>query len=99
MTIELSGKDLGIGNCEWSATGETPADVVEQVVKHLRKEHNIDMPAADMIMRGRVSENPLMSDADASVKLIVRRLYSELDLPVTDTPPEELPAARQVTGR
>lgn len=99
MTIELSGKDLGIADCDWSASGETPADVVRQVVEHLRQEHDIDMPSAEAIIEGKATEEPIMKSADETVRLVVRRLHADLDLPSPDTGTETRPAVRKVTGR
>ncbi|MEJ2208188.1 MAG: DUF1059 domain-containing protein [Anaerolineae bacterium] len=99
MTIELSGKDLGIANCDWSTSGETPADVIGPMVKHLRQEHDIDMPDTETIMEGRATDNPILEGVDERVALIVRRLHAELDLsPATDGT-EAQPAIGEVTGR
>jgi len=99
MTIELSGKDLGIEDCDWSASGETPADVVDQMVHHLRHEHDIDMPNTKAIMEGRVTDNPILEGVDGRVALIVRRMHAELDIPPSTDGTEAEPAIGQVTGR
>lgn len=100
MAIELSGQDLGIANCDWSATGETPADVIEQMVNHLRQEHDIDMPKTETIMEGRATDDPIMEDVDDRVRLIIRRIHAELDMPESaGGGPGAEPAVGQVTGR
>ena len=50
MIYELSIADLGVANDSTVITGDSPGDVVEKVVDHLRSEHDIDMPDADEIM-------------------------------------------------
>ncbi|MFN2228061.1 MAG: DUF1059 domain-containing protein [Anaerolineae bacterium] len=99
MTIELSGRDLGIANCDWSASGETPADVVAQMASHLRHEHGIDMPDTKAIMEGRATGNSIVEGVDDRVALIVRRMNAELDIPSSEGGTEPRPAIREVTGR
>jgi predicted small metal-binding protein len=99
MAIELSGKDLGVAGCDWSASGETPADVLEQLVDHLRHEHDINLPDAETILEGKAIEDLLMEGADEATELIVRRIYAELDMPSPDSEPDSQPAISQVTGR
>jgi hypothetical protein len=50
MIYKLSMADLGIANDSTVLTGESPGELVERVVDHLRAEHDIDMPDADEIM-------------------------------------------------
>ncbi len=52
MDYKLSMKDLGIANDSTVLEAETPGQLVEKVVEHLRAEHDIDMPDADVIMSG-----------------------------------------------
>lgn len=99
MAIELSGKDLGVADCDWSARGEAPADVLEQTVEHLGQEHGIELPSAKTIMEGKAAQQPIMEDADEAVRLIVQRVYAELDLPAPPSEPEAPPAVGPVTGR
>lgn len=99
MAIELSGKDLGVAGCDYTASGETPADVVDQMAEHLRKKHDIDMPGTQTIMEGRTSDNPIIEGTDDRVALIIRRMHSELDIPRSADGPDAEPAVGQVTGR
>lgn len=52
MDYRLSMEDLGIANDSTVLEAETPGELVEKVVEHLRAEHDIDMPDADAIMGG-----------------------------------------------
>jgi hypothetical protein len=49
-TYELNMVDLGVANDSTVISGESPGELVEKVVDHLRSEHNIDMPDAEVIM-------------------------------------------------
>lgn len=99
MAIELRGKDLGVADCDWAALGETPVDVVQQMVAHLRQEHQIEMPSAEAILEGKATEEPMLEGTDETVRLIVERLHAELDMPSPEPRSESQPAVRQVTGR
>jgi predicted small metal-binding protein len=76
---KIEGSELGIKGCDFVATGETAGDVVKAVVDHLRAEHDIDMPDADVILAGELSEEPLEM-ADPAAKVIVERLAEALDI-------------------
>ncbi len=52
MDYTLSMADLGVANDSTVLEAETPGELVEKVVEHLRAEHDIDMPDADVIMAG-----------------------------------------------
>lgn len=52
MDYKLSMADLGVANDSTVLEAETPGELVEKVVEHLRAEHDIDMPDADVIMGG-----------------------------------------------
>lgn len=52
MSYEIRMSDLGIAGDDAVFSGTTPGDVVEQVVGHLRSEHDVDMPDADDILAG-----------------------------------------------
>lgn len=73
-------KDLGVVDCYYTAQGKTPADVVEKVVGHLRKEHHIDLPDADVILAGEMSDEPLTPGVEPRVELVIRRLWEKLDI-------------------
>jgi predicted small metal-binding protein len=72
--------ELGIANCDWIASGETPGDVIDEVVAHLRDDHGIDMPDTETILEGNYIENPVMDDADEGVVIMIRRLRETLGL-------------------
>jgi predicted small metal-binding protein len=75
--IECS--ELGIEDCDFVAKGETAGDVVKEAVEHLRAEHDVDMPDADVILAGKVSQDPLEM-VDPAVALVVQRLTDALNI-------------------
>jgi predicted small metal-binding protein len=92
----VSGADLGIANCDFVAEGETPADVVAQMVDHLRSEHDIDMPDTETIMSDDFDLDMLFKDRDEGARLVVDRLREELN--VTPSEPTT-PIDRVAKGR
>lgn len=80
MGFEVSCSDLGIHDCDWVATGETAGEVVEQVVRNVRKEQKIRMPDAEAILSGDAYDSPLDESLDPAVTTIIRRLREELNL-------------------
>lgn len=94
MTIEISCSELGVHDCDWVATGETAGDVVEQVVRHLRKDQKINMPDAETILEGDFFEDPIGDATDPAASMIVRRLREALNLTGTaGTTPDAGPVA------
>ena len=96
MTKKVECKELGIKDCDFSASGETAGDVVREMVEHLRTEHSIDMPDADVILAGEVKEDPLEL-VDADVALVVKRLKEALNLVPSEEPRLKIP--KTPTGR
>lgn len=80
--MRITCDDLGVKGCDLVAEGETPADVVEQVVEHLRSEHDIDMPDAEGILNKSILEPTHIPGAepDKDVQLVVRRLREKLGI-------------------
>ena len=76
---KIRGSDLGIEDCDFVATGESAGDVVDEVVEHLRAEHDLDLPDADVILAGKLSRDPL-EIVDPAVALVVERLTEALDI-------------------
>lgn len=93
MTKKITGSELGIQDCDFTARGETAIDVASQVVEHLRAEHGIDLPDAEVIMSGDLSTS-IMPSADPAVHLIVDRLKETLNI----VPPQSSTEARPVFG-
>ena len=79
----IEGSNLGIKDCNFVAKGESAGDVVKQIVEHLRAEHDLDMPDADVILAGELSRDPL-EIVDPAVALIVERLTEALDIVPAD---------------
>lgn len=99
MTISLACADLGIQDCDWVVSGETPAEVVEQVVRRLRKEKGIKMPDPEAILEGDLTEDPLDDGIDEAAATIVRRLYEELDIQRLRGPADAAPAVGWLLDR
>ena len=93
MTNKVTGSELGIEDCDFTARGETVSDVVSQVVEHLRAVHGIDLPDAEVIMSGDLSTS-IMSAADPAVHMIVDRLKETLNIVPPKSPTEARPARR-----
>jgi predicted small metal-binding protein len=87
MTYEIQcEQDLGIQGCDFVARGDVAGDVVDQVVTHVRRAHNVKMPDADEIMRGEPSANPLAPGMDKGASTVVRRLREALNLEPDGSP-------------
>jgi predicted small metal-binding protein len=99
MAFELNCKDIGVKDCDWTAKGETPADVVEQAVAHLEDDHSLEMPEPETILEGKLTDQPLKSDVDESVRTVVERIQQELNIVPPDVPTDAAPAAGKVTTR
>ncbi len=87
--MELKCSDLGVADCDFVAKGDTPGDIVEQMVKHLREEHHIDMPEPDKILENQWAESPVFKEDKEDIEVIVKRMRQALDIDADneDTPP------------
>lgn len=94
--IKVSGKDLGIDNCNYVASGQTAGDVLKKMVAHLEQEHNMHMPPADDLLDLFQTEQdrfdwtlaPVVNarfPLDEGAILVLRRLKEKLHLPNTLT--------------
>jgi len=84
---KLTCRELGVTDCDYTATGKTAGDVVHEIVKHLRAEHDMNMPDADVILAGKANQGTLKM-LDPSVSLVIERLTSALNL-IPLTAPEK----------
>lgn len=87
MSKKIKCKELGFQGCDFIAEGETSGDVVKEIVEHLKKEHDINMPDAEVILKGKMSDN-LFDRADKATQLVIERLTEKLNI---DTPDESEP--------
>ena len=94
MTKRIGCNELGIKDCDFTASGETAGDVVIEVVKHLRAEHDIDMPDTDVILAGKVSQDPTKKKVDPAVALVVDRLIEALNIVPAVAPELQKPVTR-----
>jgi predicted small metal-binding protein len=98
MTKTTKCSELGVKDCDAVISGETAGDVVAEVVDHLRAEHDIDMPDADIILKGKVTEDPL-DVVDPAVALVVERLTEALNLSPLERPTVPGPSIGRTTPR
>ncbi|MFN2201760.1 MAG: DUF1059 domain-containing protein [Caldilineaceae bacterium] len=87
MKWEITGRELGVQDCDYTASGDEVDDVLHQIVDHLRMEHGIDMPDVDVILEAKATDDPL-GEPDADVSLIVRRLVEALNIEPPQAPEE-----------
>jgi len=81
MTIELTCMELGVKGCDLTASGETPGEVVTQIVEHLESEHGIDMPDVDSILEGITTPEEFVEGGfDQDAIMVVKRLREELGI-------------------
>jgi len=81
MTIELACTELGVEDCDFIASGETPGEVVTQFVEHLESEHDIDMPDVDSILKDKMTTDEFLGGGfDEDAIMVVRRLQEKLGI-------------------
>jgi predicted small metal-binding protein len=85
MTKRIKCSELGVKDCDFTVSGETAGEVVGKVVEHLRAEHDIDMPDADVILAGGVRDDPL-EKLDPATALVIDRLKEALNIVPPESP-------------
>lgn len=98
MTRKIECRELGIKDCDFVAKGETAGDIVREVVEHLRAEHDIDMPDADVILAGEVDQDPFKM-VDRATALVVQRLVEALNIAPSEGPAMPKPPIGRMTSR
>ncbi len=83
MSKKIKCKELGFQGCDFIAEGMTSGDVVKEIVEHLKNEHDINMPDADVILKGRMSDNPF-TPVDKATELVIERLTEKLNINMPD---------------
>jgi hypothetical protein len=73
---KLSGEDINVSGCTYTAEGETAGEVLRATVEHLKQEHDMDLPDAGLILRNEVEENGL----DHGTRLVLKRIRERLQL-------------------
>jgi predicted small metal-binding protein len=94
MSKKIKCSELGFQNCDFVAEGETAGDVVREIVEHLRSEHDIDLPDAEVILKGKMTES-LFEQADKATQLVITRLTEKLNI---DSSPEDPKPPKPVIG-
>ena len=85
MTFTIHGSDdLGVVDCDYVAKGETAGAVADDIITHLRDEHDVDMPDADAVMK---ADN--IDVSTRAVQVIVERLRDVLNIAGTVTTPDQ----------
>lgn len=78
---KISCGELGVYECDFTAQGESPAQVVEQIADHLRSEHGVHLPEVDDILKGRnLTDLVVEGELDEDANLVVRRLREKLNI-------------------
>jgi hypothetical protein len=91
-------EDLRIEDCDYSAEGATPAEVLGPIVDHLREEHDLDLPDPSLILEGKYYADKEVPPEDGT-RIVVTRLMEALDIePVEEMIPEP-PAVSRIVGR
>ncbi|MHB0859025.1 MAG: DUF1059 domain-containing protein [Anaerolineae bacterium] len=87
MAVELKCADLGIAGCNTVFHGETPAEAIEELRKHLKAEHDVNLPEADIILKAepnwdlRAATDSFMRDGyDRKEITIIRRLRTMFEV-------------------
>lgn len=92
--ITVSGKELGIDQCNYVSHGVTAGEVVKDMFDHLEHAHDMKMPSVDDALDLLHSENeavdwtlaPVVNarlPLEEGVVLVLRRLKEKLHLPNT----------------
>ena len=87
MSKKIKCSELGIQNCDFVAEGETSGDVVREIVEHIRSEHDIDLPDAEVILKGKITDGPF-EQADRATELVITRLREKLNIESSDEDPK-----------
>ncbi len=84
---ELSGAQINLNGCTYRAEGETAAEVLRKMVRHLEDEHGMTLPDPKAILAGDVDETRL----DRGVRLVLDRIRDHLDLIDKGIPDRSVP--------
>jgi predicted small metal-binding protein len=79
-------EDLRIADCHLEVEGDTPEEIVSEVVEHLREEHGMDLPDADAITKGQVDK----TEVDEKIWTVVKRMQDALEISDVGAEDEEL---------
>jgi predicted small metal-binding protein len=95
MTKQIYCKELGLVDCDFQARGETPGEVITDAVEHLEKDHEMELPDAEVILEGDYDPGNLPE----KTRLVVQRLrraaniHSEAKMPhmkpIRNVPPTD----------
>lgn len=94
MTKKISCKELKVEGCHHTAQAASSGAALEEMVEHLRKEHDIDLPEAEEILEGDFDPQAW----DESTNLLITRMREELNLPPLDPAPETAEEAEPATS-
>jgi len=78
MIKQIKCKDLGFEGCQFRTRGATAEAVLQEIVEHLRAEHDVDVPDADVVLEALLEDGEL--EVDEEVRPIVQHLFSKLDI-------------------
>ncbi len=92
---KLTGEQINVNGCTYTAEGDTPAEVLRKMVDHLADEHGIKLPDPEAILARNVDEARL----DHGVRLVLERIRERLDLTDKGIPDRPVPPTVTPPGR
>jgi len=73
---KLTGADINVSGCSFTAEADTAGEVLRRMVEHLRSEHDIQLPDPETILGWDEDETQL----DRGARLALRRMRERLGL-------------------
>jgi len=71
---KLTGEDINVSGCRYTAEGDTPGEVLRLMVEHLNNEHGMDLPDPETILAWDEDETQL----DRGDRLALERMRERL---------------------
>lgn len=97
MTTKINCADLGVKDCDYTASGEAPIDALEDMLEHLQSQHDLDLPNADFILSGeRIKSSE--QEVEPGVEVIVKRLREVLQINETESEEQPQPTIGRTTS-
>ncbi len=76
MEYRVTGKQVGVNGCTYTAKGSTAGEAFTQMLTHLRDEHDLELPDPEDVLENRSDE----STWNRAAQLIIQRLRERLHL-------------------
>ncbi len=72
----LTGEDINVNGCSYTAEADTPGDVLRLMVEHLNAEHDMRLPDADTLLAWEEDDDRL----DRGARIALERIRARLGL-------------------